>query len=127
MRRARQRDTGIELAIRRRIHGLGFRYRLGAQIPGFRSRPDLIFARQRVVVFVDGCFWHGCHLHGTLPRANRDWWTRKLATNTARDRRYDRDLKGAGWHVVRIWEHEDPDEAVRRLADLLRTIGRAGP
>lgn len=84
----------------------------GAGLPG---RPDLVFSRRRIAVFVDGCFWHGCPTHGVRPRANAEWWAAKLDANTARDRRNDRDLIEAGWAVVHVWEHEDPDEAAAAL------------
>lgn len=113
MRAMPRRDTGPELALRRSVHRRGMRYVLGgAGLPG---RPDLVFSRRRIAVFVDGCFWHGCPTHGVRPRANAEWWAAKLDANTARDRRNDRDLIEAGWAVVHVWEHEDPDEAAGAL------------
>jgi DNA mismatch endonuclease, patch repair protein len=82
------------------------------RIYGWRRRaaifgnPDFIFASERVAVFVDGCFWHCCPLHGNLPVANREFWKRKLARNKQRDKLVGRELKKAGWHAVRIWQHE---------------------
>jgi DNA mismatch endonuclease, patch repair protein len=67
-------------------------------------RPDFVFRAQRVAVFVDGCFWHGCPRHATRPRQNRAFWDAKLARNKARDRAVTRGLKRAGWTVLRIWE-----------------------
>lgn len=69
-------------------------------------RPDFVFPKLRVAVFIDGCFWHGCPLHGTKPANNRAFWRRKLARNRARDRLVDRLLRAQGWRVVRVWEHE---------------------
>ena len=63
-------------------------------------------------MFVDGCFWHACELHGTVPRANKEYWESKLLRNVERDRRDTASLKKADWTVVRIWEHEDPGDAV---------------
>lgn len=80
----------------------------------------MTFPRARVAVMVDGCWWHGCPEHGTLPRANRAWWEAKVARTVARDRRNDRVLAAAGWIVVRTWEHEDPAEASRRIAAIVR-------
>ncbi len=68
-------------------------------------RPDFVFAKERVVVFVDGCFWHGCPLHATQPKDNRAFWWQKIRTNQARDRRVHRALRANGWKVLRIWEH----------------------
>ncbi|MBI5386116.1 MAG: very short patch repair endonuclease [Verrucomicrobia bacterium] len=70
------------------------------------GKPDFIFRQQRLVVFVDGCFWHGCPLHATKPATNRAFWRKKLARNKARDRLVNRTLRKAGWRVMRIWQHE---------------------
>jgi DNA mismatch endonuclease (patch repair protein) len=78
-----------------------------------------VFTKARVAVFVDGCFWHSCPEHGNLPRANREWWRTKLEINVARDRRNDRDLADAGWHVVRVWEHEPVVSAADRVCRVL--------
>jgi DNA mismatch endonuclease, patch repair protein len=116
MSRQPSRDTKPELAIRRRLHALGLRYRVDvAPVPGLRRRADVVFTRRRVAVFVDGCFWHGCELHGRLPIRNRDWWGEKLEANRRRDRQTDQLLGEAGWLVVRLWEHEIVDEAVERV------------
>ena len=72
------------------------------------GKPDFIFWRARVVVFVDGCFWHGCPKHCKTPVGNRMFWKKKLASNKARDRRVNRVLRKDGWRVVRIWEHALP-------------------
>jgi DNA mismatch endonuclease (patch repair protein) len=85
-------------------------------------RPDLVFTRARVAVFVDGCFWHSCPEHGDRPRINTGYWLPKLEANVARDRRVDRALTDDGWDVVRIWEHEDPLEAAARVR---RSVARA--
>lgn len=120
MERQRRRDTKPELALRRSVWRLGLRYRVDvAPIPG-RRRADLVFTRARVAVYVDGCFWHRCPSHGTMPKANREWWTAKLEANVQRDRDTDRRLAAAGWIVVRVWEHEPTDEAAKRVADVVR-------
>ena len=116
MQRVRRRDTSCESRLRSILHGRGLRYRVDQAIPGAgRARPDLIFRRARVAVFVDGCFWHSCPLHGSIPRNNRSWWIEKLDANVERDRRHDRELSEAGWLVIRIWEHEDPVSAAARV------------
>ncbi|NBV22498.1 MAG: very short patch repair endonuclease [Proteobacteria bacterium] len=68
-------------------------------------RPDFVFPKLRLAVFVDGCFWHGCPRHGTQPKGNGAFWRKKLAANVARDRRVNRALRRSGWRVLRIWEH----------------------
>jgi DNA mismatch endonuclease, patch repair protein len=76
-----------------------------------------------VVVFLDGCFWHGCPLHGTWPKLNGDWWRAKIEANKRRDTDTDARLEAAGWTVLRVWEHEDLDHASARIE---RTV-RSGP
>ena len=101
----RGRDNkGTELAMVRlfRAHGVtGWR----RQQPVF-GRPDFVFHKQRLAVFVDGCFWHSCPIHGNLPASNRVFWKHKLDANRKRDRLVNRTLKARGWQVLRIWEHE---------------------
>jgi DNA mismatch endonuclease (patch repair protein) len=112
MSNARRRDTAPEMALRRLLHAAGLRYRVAYPVPGQRRRTiDIAFPRQKLAVFVDGCFWHGCREHGTNPSANSDWWQKKIAANQARDRDTDAVLAEAGWHVVRVWEHMPPSEA----------------
>src|SRR3954447_5164896 len=91
-----RRDTKPELELRRAVWRLGLRYRVDiAPIPG-RRRADLVFTRAKVAVYVDGCFWHSCPTHATIPKANREWWVAKLDTNVRRDRDTDRRLAEAG-------------------------------
>ena len=86
-----------------------------------QRRADIVFPRQRVAVFVDGCFWHGCPEHGTAPKANADWWRAKIESNIARDRDTDARLGAAGWLSLRVWEHEQPDVAAEVIGSLVRT------
>lgn len=82
------------------------------QLKGWRrhqriiGNPDFVFKRERVVVFVDGCFWHGCGKHGRQPTSNQDYWDSKLARNKSRDRQYTNQLRRAGWTVLRLWQHD---------------------
>ncbi len=104
------------MAVRRAVWRRGLRYRVDLTPPPIsRRRADLVFARERVAVYVDGCFWHGCPLHATTPKANAKWWREKLAANVERDRDTDKRLVDAGWAVVRIWEHEEPEAAADRV------------
>jgi len=120
MAATRQRDTPAELALRRILHARGFRYRVDRQVlKGRRRRADIVFPTERVAVFVDGCFWHGCPEHGTLPKANRDWWTEKLRANRARDRDTNEELEAAGWAVVRAWEHEEAASVADRVQNVV--------
>lgn len=120
MTRQRQRDTKPEVAIRSALHRAGFRYRVNYQpLPGLRRRADIAFPRKRVAVFVDGCFWHGCPDHATWPKENASWWREKIEANVRRDRDTDARLSSAGWTVIRIWEHEDTDEAKDHVASAM--------
>lgn len=101
--------TGPEMALRRILHHRGLRFRIAPkQLPG---KPDIAFTRARIAVFVYGCFWHACELHGTLPKNNREWWQTKFAANRERDRRKDRELEAVGWVPVHVWEHDRATEA----------------
>lgn len=112
----KSRDTKVELAVRQRLHARGLRYRVDyAPLPGLRRRADVVFTRQRLAVFIDGCFWHRCPTHGTRPKANSDYWQPKLDTNVARDADTNARLRAAGWTVLRFWEHEDPDDVVEQI------------
>ena len=85
------------------------------------GKPDFTFQKLRLVVFVDGCFWHGCPRHATQPKNNRAFWLHKLAANKTRDQVVNRTLRQAGWRVLRIWEHElqrlkvGPNRVVQRI------------
>ncbi len=120
-----RRDTPCELALRRAVHCLGLRFRVDRPIVGSRRRADLVFARARVAVFVDGCFWHACPVHGTWPKANAAWWRDKIRTNVQRDRDTDADLVAAGWRVLRFWEHEEAAVAAGKIARIIRQHPRA--
>ena len=128
MQVTRRRDTAAELAIRRLLHADGLRFRVDREIlAGMRRRADIVFVTARVAVFVDGCFWHSCPRHKTFPKANAAWWAAKLAQNRKRDIHTNRRLRGAGWHVERVWEHEAPAAAVARIARIVRARSRRRP
>ena len=112
-----RRDTPCELALRSAAHRRGLRFRVDWPLPGTRRRADLAFTRARVAVFVDGCFWHGCPLHGTWPKVNARWWRDKITTNVQRDRATTAALEAAGWRVLRFWEHEDMSDAAARIVE----------
>lgn len=112
MAKVATRDTAAEMAVRRELHRRGFRYRVNQRIPEVGgTKPDIVFSKERVAIFVDGCFWHRCPEHASYPRANADWWATKLERNVERDQATKQRLEEQGWHVVRIWEHVAPTEA----------------
>lgn len=117
MRKNPRRDTAPEIALRRVLHARGLRFRKDLPIRTVERvvRPDVVFTRARVAVFLDGCFWHCCPLHGNIPRANTEYWQPKLARNVMRDRQVDAALTAAGWSVVRGWEHEQPEAVANQV------------
>jgi DNA mismatch endonuclease, patch repair protein len=116
MSRLGRRDTAPELLVRSALHRRGLRFRVQRPLDfDRRRRADIVFARERVAVFVDGCFWHRCPDHATFPRANAKFWEDKLQRNVDRDRDTDARLAAAGWTVIRVWEHERPEDAADRI------------
>ncbi len=121
MRRVSQKGTRAELLLRRLLFSRGLRYRV--QIPLLthpRRVADLAFVRERVAVFVDGCFWHGCPEHSTWPKSNADFWREKILANRRRDRETDELLGSADWEVIRIWAHSSPDDAAALIEGAVR-------
>lgn len=126
MSRARRRDTAPEVAVRREAHRRGLRYRVDGPLPGLpRRRADMLFSGRHVAVFIDGCFWHSCPMHATVPAANNEWWVAKLARNEVRDRNTDDYLRALGWRVLRFWEHEDPVAVVDVIERAVRESQRS--
>jgi DNA mismatch endonuclease, patch repair protein len=108
LKQQRQRDTKPEVVLRRELHRRGLRYRIETPVVDRRRRHDIVFGSAKVVVDVRGCFWHGCPDHGTLPKANSEWWRAKLAANRERDLDTESRLAEAGWSLIVVWEHDDP-------------------
>ncbi|WP_412544557.1 very short patch repair endonuclease [Longispora sp. K20-0274] len=122
LRGRRTKDTKPEVELRHAVHALGLRYRLHRTVVG-RCSPDFVLPRWRLAVFVDGCFWHACPLHGpkVFRGPNAERWKDKLAMNQARDERNNQALREAGWNVVRVWECEvrlDVHAAAQRVEAL---------
>lgn len=125
MSRHPRRDTAPELQLRRLLHASGLRYRVQRPVPGMPRRTiDIAFTRQKVAVFVDGCFWHGCADHRTVPASNGTWWRAKLDRNRLRDAETSSHLEGLGWVVIRVWEHDDPLEAATDIRARLLQIAQ---
>jgi DNA mismatch endonuclease, patch repair protein len=125
MRVTKRRDTPAEMALRSALTRLGLRYRVDTSpIPNLRRRADIVFKSARVSVFVDGCFWHGCRVHGTWPKKNARWWREKIEANKARDRDTNRVLASTGWAVVRAWTHQDMSAVAERVARVVAQRAR---
>jgi len=124
MSRIRGKDTKIEVEVRKGLHALGFRYRLGgAGLPG---RPDIVLPKYRTVVLVHGCFWHqhDCHLF-RLPKTRQDFWKDKVDANRARDQRVLSELSQLGWHVETIWECQLRGEKRATVEQLICKLGQS--
>jgi len=121
MAAVRSENTGPEVAVRKIVHRLGYRYRMHVRsLPGC---PDLVFPSRRKVVFVHGCFWHRhpkCRF-ATSPKTRKDFWQRKFVSNVGRDRKARRDLKRMDFAVLTVWtcELKKPDKLTERLNDFL--------
>lgn len=103
MSRIRSRNTGPELCLRKALCAAGAKnYRLASKLPG---KPDIVFPAKKLVVFIDGCFWHKCPYCYIRPKSNRSFWDKKVRANKQRDKEVTKLLKKRGWKVVRIWEH----------------------
>ncbi len=122
MQAIRRTDTKPEVALRAALHRLGLRFRKDFRIdlPAGRVRPDIVFTRARVAVFVDGCFWHACPEHGRQPTKNVGYWSPKLQRTADRDRLNTARLEANGWKVIRAWEHEPLADVVGRVHTAVR-------
>lgn len=126
MQRQGRQDTVPELAVRRALHARGLRYFVHRRpLPELRRTADLVFPTERVAVFVDGCFWHGCLEHGRREiRQNTWYWPEKIASNRRRDADTNERLRAQGWLPVRAWEHEDPEAVADAVEAAVRSRRR---
>lgn len=125
----RRRDTKPEVAVRRLLHARGIRFRIDYPI-GTRERSirvDIVLPRAKLAIFIDGCFWHGCPEHGTMPERNRDYWEPKIARNRERDLHQTRLIGEEGWRVLRFWTHESPEAICDQIAASVERGSDSGP
>ena len=123
MSKIKAKDTKPELALRRHLYAEGLRYRIASKLKG---KPDLVFKRARVAVFVDGCFWHGCPVHGTRPKSNQGYWAVKLERNRSRDQEVTAALQSDGWTVLRFWDHDIKADICQVAATIKLTLTSNG-
>ncbi|MBI2057872.1 MAG: very short patch repair endonuclease [Candidatus Yanofskybacteria bacterium] len=103
MRLVKSKETKLEKEFRKELSAVGLRYRKNvSSLPG---KPDIVFGKKKLAIFLDSCFWHGCRKHCRLPSSNKKYWVNKIESNIKRGRAVSKSLKGAGWTVIRIWEH----------------------
>ena len=123
MSRIKNRDTSPEIQLRKALWHLGLRFRLRSCVLG---KPDIVFPKLRLAVFVDGCFWHGCPIHANTPATNTSFWVAKLTRTRLRDKHVTESLLSDKWAVIRMWEHEITDDLdgaalrVKRIAARLK-------
>lgn len=113
------KETELKLLARFKCEGITG-WRRGSKLFG---KPDFVFQKSKIAIFVDGCFWHCCPKHSNIPANNREFWLKKLTANKARDRLVNARLKENGWKVVRIWEHELTVRNEKRLRGRLIRAG----
>ena len=120
MSQIRGKDTRPEVRLRKLLWSEGIRgYRIHYRLFG---KPDIVFTKKKIAIFIDGCFWHKCPVCYQEPETRKDFWIKKIQSNIDRDKKVDETLKNDGWTVIRIWEHEirkDPENAVRKITALL--------
>ena len=120
MSQIRAQDTGPEVKLRKLLWSEGIRgYRIHYKLPG---KPDIVFTKKKIAIFIDGCFWHKCPVCFQEPETRKEFWLKKIQSNIDRDKKVDEQLKNAGWTVIRIWEHEirkEPENAVKKIIALL--------
>jgi len=107
--------------LRRALFGRGLRFRVKS---GLKGKPDIVLTKVKIAIFVDGCFWHGCPVHGTSPKSNSAYWSEKLARNRARDAEVAATLSAQGWHVIRYWDHDVRGD-LNRVAQEIEALWRA--
>ena len=130
MQANRSRDTKPEIQLRRALHRAGLRFRKDVRplAPIKCAKADVVFSRAKLCIFVDGCFWHGCPRHFSAPKTNQAWWKEKIADNRLRDRKKTRQLRRAGWTVLRIWEHELQNARFQSwVQQVSRLVSEGGP
>ena len=120
MSRVRGKNTGPEIKLRKLLWSRGIRgYRIHHNLLG---KPDIVFTKKRVAIFIDGCFWHKCPVCFQEPETRKEFWMKKIQSNIDRDAKVDEQLKNNGWTVIRIWEHEirkEPEKAIKKIIALL--------
>jgi len=120
MSRIRAKNTGPEVKLRKMLYAADIRgYRIHYKLPG---KPDIVFTKKKIVIFIDGCFWHKCPVCFQEPETRKEFWLKKIQSNIDRDKKVNEQLKDEGWKVIRIWEHEirkEPEKVVKKIIRIL--------
>jgi DNA mismatch endonuclease, patch repair protein len=116
MSQIRGKDTRPEVRLRKLLWSEGIRgYRIHYRLPG---KPDIVFTKKKIAIFIDGCFWHKCPVCFQEPETRKEFWMKKIQSNIDRDKKVNEQLKNDGWTIIRIWEHEikkEPENAVKKI------------
>mgnify|MGYP001612360416 CR=1 FL=1 len=116
MRAIRNKDSQIENLLRKELRKRKIRFK--ANVASLTGKPDIVFARKKLAVFIDSCFWHGCKNHCRMPQANRGYWKAKIERNKLRDKEVNATFRKTGWKVLRFWEHQikkNPQQCVNKI------------
>lgn len=123
MSKIRGKNTGPEIKLRKLLWSQGIRgYRIHYNLPG---KPDIVFTKKKIAIFIDGCFWHKCPICFQEPETRKEFWMKKIQSNVDRDKKVNEQLKEEGWTVMRFWEHDirkKQDDAVKMISDTLEKI-----
>ncbi|WP_044640740.1 very short patch repair endonuclease [Risungbinella massiliensis] len=113
----------LEDKITKELWNRGLRFR--RNVKDLHGKPDIAIKKYRVVIFIDSCFWHGCEIHGNMPKTNSEYWKKKLQRNKERDAAVNHHYLVAGWHLLRIWEHEIKEDYKGAVDRIIEFIQRA--
>jgi len=120
MSRIRGKNTGPEVKLRKLLYASGIRgYRIHYNLPG---KPDLVFVKRKIAIFIDGCFWHKCPVCFQEPETRKEFWRKKISSNVERDKKVNEQLQNEGWTIIRIWEHDvrkNPENILKQICDHL--------
>lgn len=104
MQAIRSTRTSLEDKVCNELWKRGYRFR--RNVNGLFGKPDIAVKKYKLVIFIDSCYWHGCDIHGNVPKSNQEYWLKKLRRNKERDREVTKYYQSLGWSVLRVWEHE---------------------
>jgi len=114
------KNTKLEDKVLKKLWSRGIRYRRNTK--GLMGKPDIAIKKYKVVIFIDSCFWHGCEIHGRIPKSRVEFWTNKIKQNKQRDNEVTRYYIKNNWNILRIWEHEinqNLDQVVNEIVDFI--------
>ncbi|MGF7534725.1 very short patch repair endonuclease [Bacillus mexicanus] len=104
MKAVKSKNTKIEKVVSKEIWRRGIRFR--KNVKDLKGKPDIAIKKYKIVIFIDSCFWHGCPLHGRIPKSNVEFWNNKIKRNIERDKSINQHYTRKGWNILRIWEHD---------------------